>query len=123
MKQRQCKHSMFTSCDNDSVCQDKAKVSQGPTEEIGFQTSIFILPSSFCALPERHSSTHDFLSDPHTKGIQVSVWKGAVVCPGWDTNGWKSHFWDLPWHSYYMCSSSLILRLPKVTCLVVDRKN
>lgn len=88
MKQWQCKHSMFTSCDNGSVCQDKAKASQGPAEETGFQTSIFMLASPFCALPDSAlQALMNFFSDPHTRGIQVPAWKGAVVCPGWDTNG------------------------------------
>lgn len=44
----------------------------------------------------------NFPFGPHTKGIKAPGWKGAVVCPGWDTDAGRSCFWGVPWHSYYL---------------------
>lgn len=122
----QQKHSMFTRCDNNRICQDKAKARQGSAEEISFQTSSLTSPASLRALPERGPTTHDFPDwFPHKGDPSPRLERSCGISwPGLCTNDWKIMILGCAMAlTQTLCSSSLIPWLPKVPCLVLDRKN
>lgn len=120
----QWKHSTFTCCENNRICQGKVK------PRISWRNQLFKL-QVLCHLHpfvhfQRQIHAHmSSLPNSRTKGIQVPGWKGAVVCTGQDSaNDWKIMILGCTMALIQtLCSASLTLRLPKVPCLVLDRKN